>query len=220
MRDDSLGTIAYSDNMETLRRTQRQSFEDKKFVYHKGFTLVPEEGRHFSLETHGITPAADIYLNGRQIARREFQSGSYGGHVYDITSITSTFSVDNLNGLLVEVFPTRYQDDLAIGFLDWNPMPIDNGTGIWRDVTVRQTGAVALGPLSVATKFLYSDLGEAEVALRAVAHNLESHKVTVVPSAHLKHEGLSMNISASAIDIPPKGSQELRLTAGWPQPPV
>lgn len=206
--------------METLRRTQYSSFENKTFVYHNEFTLNPQKKRHFLLETHGITPAADIYLNGEQIATREFQSGSYGGHVYDITRTSSAFNADNLNGLLIEVFPTRYEDDLAVGFIDWNPHPLDKGTGIWRDITIKQTGPVSLGPLSVGTRFLNSDLEEADITLRAVARNLENYVVTVVPSAHLDHEGRSMKILAPAIDIPPRGSKDLLLMANWSQPAV
>lgn len=211
----------YSDNMEVLRRTQGSKFENTTFVYHCEFKLGPkQQGRHFVLETHGITPAADIYLNGQQIATREFQSGSYGGHVYDITSTLSTSSSDYLNALLIEVFSVRHEDHLAVGFYDWNPPPLDKGAGIWRDITVTQTGPVALGPLSVATTFLSSDLDEAEITFKAVAYNLEHHAVTVVASVYFEHEGHSMNISTPAINIPPKGSKELTLVANWPQPPV
>lgn len=108
----------YSDNLETFRRTRQQDFDNKRFVYHKTFTLYPEVDKHFFLETHGITPAADIYLNGEHVATREYQSGSYGGHIFDITSLLSTSSVDDSNALLIEVFPVHYKYDLAIGFID------------------------------------------------------------------------------------------------------
>jgi len=34
----------------------------------------------------------------------------------------------------VKVYPTDYNRDFALGFVDWNPYPPDNGTGIWRDM--------------------------------------------------------------------------------------
>src|ERR1035437_3690795 len=34
--------------------------------------------------------------------------------------------------------------DLAITFVDWNPLPPDKGMGLWRDVSIAATGPVAI----------------------------------------------------------------------------
>lgn len=94
------------------------------WVYRNEFALEPsEEGTHFLLQTNGITSRADIYFNGELIADKEFQSGSYSGHEYDITDLVS-----EKNALLIQVYPTNYYTDLALGFIDWNPVPVKSPT--------------------------------------------------------------------------------------------
>jgi exo-1,4-beta-D-glucosaminidase len=140
------------------------------WLYRQEFSLDPQPGQHYFLETNGISSRADIYLNGELIADKEFQSGSYSGHTYDITNLAS-----DVNALVIQAYPTDYFYDLALSWVDWNPRPADNGTGVWREITVSQTGAVSLGPLSALV-----DIDPAHVALRTTALNLEDKEVEVV----------------------------------------
>lgn len=153
------------------------------WLYRQEFALHPGHGKHFLLETNGITSKADIYLNGLQIANQEVQSGSYGGHTYDITPVAS-----ETNAVLIRVYPTDYNHDLAQGFNDWNPAPPDNGSGVWRDVNIKQTGPVVLGPLSVTTEFEASSTS-ARVSLRALARNLKNRTIEVIPFASVVNSG-------------------------------
>lgn len=89
------------------------------WVYRNEFTLEPEKGKHFLLQTNGITSRGDIYLNGELIADKDFQSGSYSGHEYEITEF-----VGEENAVLIQTYPTNYYTDLALGFIDWNPVPV------------------------------------------------------------------------------------------------
>lgn len=118
-----------------------------------------------------------MYFNGLQIANKELQSGSYDGHTYDVTPMAS-----EVNTLFIKVYPTDYYHDLAQGFNDWNPAPPDNGSGVWRDVNIKQTGPVTLGPLSITTEFEASS-ASAKVTLRTLAHNLENRTVEAVALA-------------------------------------
>lgn len=60
-------------------------------------------------------------MNGKQLASKDGQSGSYGGQIYDITPVAR-----DLNALVIQVPPTDYTRHLAIGFIDWNPYPHDS----------------------------------------------------------------------------------------------
>lgn len=146
---------------------------EEPWLYRHEFSLDPSEGKHYLLETNGISSKADIHLNGRQVANKDFQSGSYGGHTYDITRMVSED-----NAVLIKVYPTDYNHDLAQGFNDWNPAPPDHGSGVWRDVNIKQTGPVSLGPLSVTTDFKASGTS-ARVSLRTLARNLENRTVEI-----------------------------------------
>lgn len=156
---------------------------EEPWFYRQEFALNPGYGKHYLLETNGITSKADIFLNGRQVVNKDFQSGSYGGHTYDITPMAS-----EINAILIRVYPTDYNHDLAQGFNDWNPAPPDHGSGVWRDVNIKQTGPVTLGPLSVATEFETSGKS-AKVTLRTLARNLENRTAEVLPFASVVKSG-------------------------------
>lgn len=164
-------------NMEIHRNT---TIYKAPWVYRQEFKLSPSPAKHFLLETNGITPKADIFLNGHQIATKKLQSGSYGGHTYDTTHI-----VNKNNAVVVKVFPTNYSQDLAQSFLDWNQSPVDHSSGIWRDITLKQTGPVALGPLSITTRLAVSNASLARVSLRALARNLDNCTITIQPRADI-----------------------------------
>ncbi|POS76879.1 exo-beta-D-glucosaminidase [Diaporthe helianthi] len=104
-----------------------------------------------------------------------------------------------VNAVLVKVYPTDYNHDLAQGFIDWNPAPPDNGSGIWRDINIRQTGPVTLGPLSVTTEFEAS-ASSARVKLRALARNLENRTWDASPWVNIIKAG---SWTGSARNLPP-----------------
>ncbi|ROV98096.1 hypothetical protein VMCG_06992 [Cytospora schulzeri] len=164
-------------NMEIHRNN---SIYKAPWIYRQEFSLIPGPGKHFLLETNGINSKADIFLNGRRVATKESQAGSYGGYTYDITHIA-----DENNAVVVKVYPTDYSQDLVQYFLDWNQAPVDNSTGIWRDMTLKQTGPIALGPLSITTDLAVSKKYLARISLRALARNLENCSVTIQPKAHI-----------------------------------
>ncbi|KAK4459169.1 family 2 putative glycoside hydrolase [Cladorrhinum samala] len=161
--------------------TNLQKVDEKQFLvpwtYRNEFSLEPGSGKHFFLQTHGISSRADIFLNGQQVASKSEQAGSYAGRSYEVTKL-----VDKSNALAIQVHPTSYYYDFALGWVDWNPWPTDNGTGVWRDVEIKQTGPVALGPLRIVTKIgdAYEKLRDpATVTLKARAQNLENTPVTI-----------------------------------------
>lgn len=104
-----------------------QNFNSSQFkvpwIYRKEFALEPSAGQYFHIRTHGINSGADIFVNGKDIVTKEFQSGAYVGGSYDITGVAK-----DQNALVVRVYPTDYNYDFALGFVDWNPYPPDNGT--------------------------------------------------------------------------------------------
>ncbi|KAM4065745.1 glycosyl hydrolases family 2 domain-containing protein [Hirsutella rhossiliensis] len=159
----------YSDNLS--------KFDARQFsvpwVYRNEFSLAAKDGQHFMLETHGITSRADIFLNGKQVALHKCQAGSYGGHTYDITSL-----VEDDNALVINAHPADFNYDLVQGFVDWNPPPPDNGSGVWRDIAVKQTGPVSMGRVSVSIDMEPPvEKSPAKVIVRAMAQNLEDHAV-------------------------------------------
>lgn len=111
--------------------------------------------RVYQLKTNGISSRADVFVNGELVVGKDVQAGAYTGRSYDITGKVLGNGGGNgteSNVLLIKVYPTDYNRDFALGFVDWNPYPPDNGTGVWRDVQIAQTGAVGIEDVSVKTE--------------------------------------------------------------------
>ena len=101
---------------------------------------------HVLLVFDGICYSANVFVNGRQVASRDTLCGPFRRHVLDITAVAKS-----KNKLEVEVFPPK-PGDPNIGFVDWNPRPLDESMGLFREVRVVRTGDVAIGEGSVESK--------------------------------------------------------------------
>ncbi|RBA22552.1 hypothetical protein FPRO05_00899 [Fusarium proliferatum] len=209
----------YSDNLDHFD----QSPFSAPWVYRNQFRLSAghiSSQRHYFLQTNGITPAADLFLNGKQIADNITQSGSYGGHTYDITPLAR-----EKNALVVKVYPTNYQDHLAVGFVDWNPYPPDNGTGVWREITIKQTGDVFMGPVSVLvdmdTHTKQNKDHHADVTVRAHARNLSKKPVTFIARAEIRTpDGKHLKVLTKSMRLGAKDSTMVELPAKIQDPQV
>ncbi|RAH50967.1 putative glycosyl hydrolase [Aspergillus brunneoviolaceus CBS 621.78] len=138
--------LFYSDHMNGVDLSDFQS----PWLYREEFGLQPlPKGDHLFLITHGISSKADIYFNGAQVAWSDYQQGCFGGHQYDITPHVRS----GKNALLVQAHSTEYSVDFGQGFADWNPAPPDNGTGVWRNIELKQTGPISLSPIRIVTDF-------------------------------------------------------------------
>ncbi|KAH8905257.1 glycoside hydrolase family 2 protein [Coniochaeta sp. PMI_546] len=179
--------LFYSNNLEHFDVDQFRV----PWLYRNEFVLKPTPGQHYFLQTNGITSKADVFLNGKKVADKVLQSGAYGGHSYEVTDI-----VNRTNALVFKVYPTDYFQDFGVGFVDWNPKPPDNGTGVWREVTIKQTGPVALGPLRVTTTFDKPvGQGSAVVTLKATVQNLENKVVTAVADGSVGSVKLTKSVT-------------------------
>ncbi|KAK9417799.1 putative Family 2 glycoside hydrolase [Seiridium unicorne] len=205
--------LFFSDNLNHVDRVQFSV----SWLYRHEFTLDPVKGQHFFIENNGITSKADIYLNGHEIVTNTTQVGAYAGHTYDITEYVS-----GRNALLIQVYPTDYNYDFALGFVDWNPYPPDNGTGVWRDVFIKQTGPLILGTLRISTDFdlPLGDKG-VTVTVTATVRNLETRKITIKARSTISRDGLYDSTQQNqGVEIEPLGSLELDLTTFIKRPAI
>jgi exo-1,4-beta-D-glucosaminidase len=158
--------LFYSDNLQTVDSEQ---FRVPWFYRSEStWKIFNSTAEFYTLRTNGISSRADIYLNGHLVADKETQAGAYVGLEYDITDKVRR---GGSNVLLVKVYPTDYNRDFALGFVDWNPYPPDNGTGIWRDVEVKRTGQVSLGTPRVTTSL------DGDITVYVDAKNLDKNEM-------------------------------------------
>ena len=109
--------------------------------YRKTFVLPAEyKGKTMWLKFDGINYRANIFLNGKQIAKSDDVAGAWRTFEFNITGAAKPGSE---NVLAVQTWaPTDH--DLAITFVDWNPAPPDKNMGLWRDVYVTTSGPIAM----------------------------------------------------------------------------
>lgn len=202
---------------ETLKTVDSRQFT-VPWLYRSEFTLDSPKasGKHYFLNTGGITSRADIYLNGGKVADKSVQVGAYGGREYDVTEL-----VGESNALLIQAYPTSYMNDLAIGFVDWNPYPPDNGTGVWRDVVVRQTGAVALGDVIVTTDAQMPAPVTGTVTLKTTVRNLEKESVDATVEAVLaRDDGSGSKKVSQTVKLNPGQTAQVTLATTIDNPAV
>ena len=96
-------------------------------------------GRRYYLHFDSINYRASVWLNGHLVAGPDEVAGMYRVFEFDVTD----FLQPGANALAVAVTaPT--ETDLALTFVDWNPMPADKDLGLVRDVYLLASGAVTL----------------------------------------------------------------------------
>jgi exo-1,4-beta-D-glucosaminidase len=157
--------------------------------YRKVFTL-PESyrGKTIWLAFGGINYRANIFLNGKQIAKKEDAAGAWRTYEFNITDAALP---GKPNVLAVEVFsPT--DRDLAITFVDWNPAPPDKNMGLFREVTVRTSGPVAVRYPTVVSKV--DGDGKAHLTVTAVLKNGTKQPVTGTLKGRIENVEFSENV--------------------------
>ena len=138
------------------------------FWYRKQFT-VPEsyKGKTVWLNFGGINYRANIWLNGKQIAKSDDVAGAWRTYEFNITDASKPGAE---NALAVQVFsPTEH--DLAITFVDWNPAPPDKNMGLWREVYLTASGPVAVRYPTVVSKLNPPANDRAELTVTAQLKN-------------------------------------------------
>ena len=147
---------------------------DSPFVvpwwYRTEFTVpTADAGKTINLHFDGINYRANIWLNGKQIAKSEDVVGAFRMFRFDISQHVLQ---GKPNVLAVQVFPPK-DTELAITFVDWNPQPPDKNMGLWRRVYLTATGPVTVRHPFVETDV---DLPEAKAARLTVSAELQNHQ--------------------------------------------
>ncbi|MGB4292872.1 MAG: glycoside hydrolase family 2 TIM barrel-domain containing protein [Bacteroidales bacterium] len=132
------------------------------------------KGKHVWLNFHSINYKANVWLNGKLVADTTTIEGAYRLFTLDITKEAVP---GGNNCLALEIFPPK-STDLSITWVDWNPTPPDNGTGIWYDVTVHATGDVSIEEPFVKTKLNIPSNDEARLTVSVLLRNSSSKQVS------------------------------------------
>ena len=159
-----------------------KSIFDDVWTYKTTLPVKAEKGQHYELVFDGLGYYADIFLNGRQLASSDTTFGVFRRWAYDVTPLLGRRNT-------LEVRLRRAQSgDLNIGFVDWNPRPLDESMGIVRPVTLHATGAVSIEDMFVVPDLEVPSLAQADLSVRVTLRNRES--VPVEGTLELDLEGV------------------------------
>ena len=159
---DAAGFWGAEGLMEGRRyETADKSLFDGPWTYTKVFSAKPSKKQHSSLIFEGLNYRADIFLNGKQIAASDTTYGVFCRREYDVTKL-----LKRRNRLEVKLQRAQ-SGDLNIGFVDWNPRPLDESMGIIRPVCLHTTGAVSIEDVFVVPKLDLKEFSMADLSVRA-----------------------------------------------------
>ena len=138
---------------------------DKVWTYKTDFALAYDKTQNYELTFNGLNYYADIFVNGTQIAAADTTYGVFIRRVYDVTDLLKSKNE-------VEVRIRRAQSgDLNIGFVDWNPRPLDESMGITQTVVLSASGAADIDDVFVIPDLDTETFAEADLEVRVTLKN-------------------------------------------------
>jgi len=189
--------------------------------YRKEFTVPAAfKGKTLWLRFGGINYRANIWLNGKQIAKSEDVAGAWRTYDFNVTDLVQ---VGSPNVLAVQVFPPT-ENDLAITFVDWNPAPPDKNMGLWRDVRIAASGPVALRYPTVVSKVNSPANDSADLTVTALLKNGTAQTVRGTLKGRIESVEFSQDVELAPneskdVDFTPEKFSQLKISSPrlwWP----
>ena len=168
---------------------------DDPWTYSTVFAGKPGKGQHVELVFDGLDYYADIFLNGKQLASADTTFGVFIRRKYDVTGL-----LKGRNKLEVKLRRAQ-KGDLNIGFVDWNPRPLDESMGIVRPVTLHTTGAVSIEDVYVVPDLDVESFKTADLCVRVRLHNKENRPVNAEIVLNLGNDPVRVPVSLAAGDL-------------------
>ena len=190
---------------------------DGAWWYWASIGALPSGGGAFaSLELHGVSYRAHVFLNGQLIADNSTVVGAYVYFHLDLTSAAARG--DGAANLLAIRVTRQYDDvfgkgaddtvDLGMTFVDWSYSdPPDANLGLWRKAFVSTHGAATLRSPAVLTALPPPRIGVAATAAAPLA--FEYADLTIVAEARNFDASSAFSGTLSGSVIAPGGGAVL-----------
>ncbi|MET9887790.1 exo-beta-D-glucosaminidase [Streptomyces sp. NPDC006430] len=193
--------VANGEHPDPFYSTNQQRIPAAAFAvpwwYRSEFTVDDTSSRTY-LDFSGVVSAADVFVNGKQIAAASAVAGAYTHHELDVTDLVRP----GANAVAFRIQPNNPRKNLTAGWLDWLQPPPDENMGIVRDVLVRRGGAVALRDAHVLTGLSLPSLTSADLTVKAKVRNESAEDVTATVAGTIDALGAVGAPAAPAADGP------------------
>ena len=205
----------YSTNQQKIPKAEFQV----PWWYRSDFTVADTSERTY-LDFGGVISAADVYVNGDQVATAQDVTGAYTHHELDVTSLVHS----GTNTVALRIRPNDPDKNLTMGWIDWLQPPPDENMGIVRDVLVRRGGPVALRDAHVVTRLDVPSLTSADLTVKAQARNDSGAPATTTVSGSIGTATFEKTLTLAAhetktVSFAPSDVPGLHLTSPkvwWP----
>ena len=205
----------YSTNQQKIPKADFQV----PWWYRSDFTVADTSERTY-LDFGGVISAADVYVNGDQVATAQDVTGAYTHHELDVTSLVHS----GTNTVAFRIRPNDPDKNLTMGWIDWLQPPPDENMGIVRDVLVRRGGPVALRDAHVVTRLDVPSLTSADLTVKAQARNDSGAPATTTVSGSIGTATFEKTLTLAAhetktVSFAPSDVPGLHLTSPkvwWP----
>jgi exo-1,4-beta-D-glucosaminidase len=142
--------------------------------YRKSFDLTRADiGKKVALRFNGINYRADLYVNGSKVAGKDEFAGAFRMFTFDITPYVK----EGRNTLALKLWQ-HADGEYSIGFVDWNPHPIDRNMGIFREVFLEVNDGITIRSPYVYSKVNKETLKDAELFIQADLANSGKESVS------------------------------------------
>lgn len=143
---------------------------DSPWIFTTTFSVKP--GLRHILRFNSLGYRADISLNGTTLASADTTFGVFLVRDFDITDLARRKNT-------LEVRLHRAQaGDLNMGFVDWNPRPVDESMGILGNVELISTPDVQVASVLVKPELDPDQLSRADILVTATLINRSDHAVS------------------------------------------
>jgi exo-1,4-beta-D-glucosaminidase len=157
------------------------------------FSLPAQTNPATRLHFDGINYRANVWLNGEKIGDAQDVAGMM--RVFEF-EVSKHLAAGKPNALAVQVLAPD-KTDLAMTWVDWNPTPPDKDMGLWKDVYLTTSGAVALRHPFVGSKLEMSNTA-ASLTITADLHNSADHPNTSIVHAEIEGIRVSQQVELAA----------------------
>jgi exo-1,4-beta-D-glucosaminidase len=144
---DSRHSVFFSDNMRRCYGFENQigadtvPLFDVPWWWRTEFSPHLRPGQRATLIVNGVIGAANVWVNGHEVATSATVTGAYTRFSFDISGLVRP----GVNAVAIEVNPNNPQTMFTVDDVDWNQIPPDNNTGIQFPVQLAVDGALSDG---------------------------------------------------------------------------
>jgi exo-1,4-beta-D-glucosaminidase len=189
------------------------------------FTPNLTAGQTAQVVVNGVIGAANVWVNGTEVATSATVTGDYTRFTFNITNLI----VSGTNSLAIEVNPNDPTSMFTLDNVDWTQIPPDNNTGIQFPVQLQVDGALAVGNSHVSQSDA-ADLSSAALTVKTDVTNSTSTAQTATVTATITPPNngtpitVSQNVTVPAsttqtVSFTPSGSPALTISSPqvwWP----